>query len=245
MTSSRPAHGPGRFIPREQLQGFASWRPGALGGAAAMPEPPLQAPPDPKASTAPPPEPAAPAPPPGLSPAEHRAAVAAARQAGYADGYRDGLVALDSFKQSYAQQVSGQLGSLFNSLGQALDAVEQDMAATVVDVALQLAREVVRGDLAARPQQVAQVASEAVNAVLMSARHLVVQVHPDDHALVAQGAAEALAARGARLLADPSVPRGGCRVDSDAGHVDASVAQRWRDATQALGGGAGWDEAGA
>jgi flagellar assembly protein FliH len=83
-----------------------------------------------------------------------------------------------------------------------------------------------------------------VNAVLMSARHIVVCVHPDDHALVAQGAAEVLQARGARLLADPSVVRGGCTIDSDVGAIDATVEARWSQAASTLGSSTTWDEAG-
>jgi flagellar assembly protein FliH len=77
----------------------------------------------------------------------------------------------------------------------------------------------------------------------MSARHIVVRVHPDDHALVADGASEALMARGARLLADATVQRGGCTIDSDVGAIDASIETRWSQAAAALGGDAAWDDA--
>jgi flagellar assembly protein FliH len=60
-------------------------------------------------------------------------------------------------------------------------------------------------------------------------------VHPDDHALVAAGAAEALQARGARLLADAQIERGGCRIDSDLGRIDATIEARWRQAAAVLG----------
>jgi len=110
-------------------------------------------------------------------------------------------------------------------------------------VATELARQVVRSEINARPALVIQVAGEAVDAVLMSARHITVQVHPDDHALVASGCQEALAARGARLLAQPSVARGGCRVESDAGVVDARIGVRWAQATHALGTSVPWDDA--
>jgi flagellar assembly protein FliH len=76
----------------------------------------------------------------------------------------------------------------------------------------------------------------------MSARHITVLVHPDDHALVAQGCEEALAARGARLLAQPAIARGGCRVESDAGTIDAQIATRWANASQALGSRLPWDD---
>ncbi len=171
--------------------------------------------------------------------------VAAARQQGYQDGYRDGLVALESFKESFATQTSSQMARVLQALDDELGRLEQDMAASVARVATELARQVVRSELQVRPGLVAQVAREAVNTVLMSAHHITVLVHPDDHALVAQGCEEALAARGARLLAQPAVSRGGCRVESDAGVIDAQVATRWAQATQSLGSGVAWDDGGA
>lgn len=175
--------------------------------------------------------------------AEMQRQVAAARQQGYQDGYRDGLVALDSFKESFASQVSGQINQVLAALDRELGQLEQQLAAGVARVATELARQVVRSELRQRPALVVQVAQEAVDAVLMSARHITVQLHPDDHALVAQGCAEALAARGARLLAQSTVPRGGCRVESDVGVIDARVASRWAQATGALGTGVAWDDA--
>jgi len=174
--------------------------------------------------------------------AEMARQVAAARQQGYQDGYRDGLVALDSFKLSFASQVSGQVTQVLAALDRELGQLEQLLAAGVARVATELARQVVRSELVQRPALVVQVAQEAVNAVLMSARHITVQVHPDDHALVAQGCAEALAARGARLLSQSAVPRGGCRVESDVGVIDARVATRWAQATQTLATGVAWDD---
>jgi flagellar assembly protein FliH len=167
--------------------------------------------------------------------------VQAARQEGYQDGYRDGLVALESFKQSFAQQITAQLGTLVANFHEEFAALEHNIAASVARVATQLARQVVRSELNTRPELVVQVAQEAVNAVLMSADRIVVHVHPDDHALVAQGAAEALAGRGARLMVDATVQRGGCRVDSDAGTVDARLATRWQQAAQNLGTEVPWE----
>ena len=175
--------------------------------------------------------------------AELKAQVAAARTLGYQDGYRDGLVALESFKQSFASQTSHQISQVVASLDTELGALEQHLASSVARVATELARQVVRSELSVRPALVAQVAREAVNAVLMSARQITVMVHPDDHALVAGGCDEALSARGARLLSQPSVARGGCRVESDAGVIDARIHARWAQATHALGTGVHWDDA--
>ena len=80
-----------------------------------------------------------------------------------------------------------------------------------------------------------RVLKQAIESLLQSARHIVVRLHPDDHALVQAGAAESIAARGARLVGDASIARGGCRVESDIGGVDATIEERWRLAAAALG----------
>ena len=211
-----------RFIPREELGPFATWSPGTLAGDGQTPSQPGVR----KAAPAEPEKPAAP----DLGQQLH-----AARQCGYQDGYRDGLAALEQFKQSYAAQMTMQLGQLTQSYGHELDALQQDMARALAVSATHLARQIVRSELAAKPELVATVAQEAIDTLLMSARQITVRVHPDDHPLVAQGAAEALAARSARLLSDASIARGGCLVESDIGVVDASVAARWKRAAAALG----------
>ncbi|MBX3642868.1 MAG: flagellar biosynthesis protein [Rubrivivax sp.] len=209
-----------RFIPREELGAFAAWHPDTLNAEL-----------EPAAAAAPPAEAAAP-------PAQ----VAAARQAGYQDGYRDGLVALDSFKQSFAMQMTTQLGQLVQSFHTQIDALEQQMAQAVAQAAVMLARRVVRAEIHAHPEQVAELATQAVNAVLQSARQIRVLVHPEDHALVASGAAEALQSRGARLLPHPDVARGGCIVESDLGRIDASIDIRWREAAATLGSELPWHD---
>src|SRR5664279_5813734 len=212
-----------RFIPREELSSFAAWAPGDLGGsdkgfgfAEAVA--------DPVETDA----------------AQLAAKVRLARQGGYQDGYRDGLVALEGFKQSFAQQTTQQVGRLVASVGAELDSLQQEMAEALAATAVALACQIVRSELAQRPDDVAAVAGEAIDTLLLNARHITLRVHPDDHALVADGATDVIAARGVRLVADAAMTRGGCRVESDIGIVDASVETRWLRATAALGIDAPW-----
>ena len=217
-----------RFIPREELGDFAAWKPGTVFGQdgsassqataaqAAEPQPPTER--------------------------EWLERVKAARQAGYADGYRDGLVALEGFKQTFASQATAQIGQLLTSFDAQLARLEATIAEAVTSTAIQLARQVLRTELAADPALVAAVASDAVNAVMLSARHITVHVHPQDLPLVADGAAEALEARGARLMAKPDIARGGVVVESDVGSIDARIATRWAQAAGALGSDEPWDE---
>ncbi len=225
------AHPYTRFIPREELGGFSTMSFGDLRGGEEPAFTPTGAPRRRASDHAPPP--------PDL-PAQHAEQLKAARQQGYQDGYRDGMVALDGFKQSYAQQTTAQIGTLVANLTAALDGLQQDMAQGVAAIATELARRVVRHELAAEPERIARVATEAIDAMMLSAKHMVLRVHPDDLAFVQAGCAEQLAARGARVVADSAVTRGGCRVESDIGGVDATVEERWRQAIARIGATTPW-----
>ena len=215
-----------RFIPREELGAVESWKLGSLDRRA---EPRDAAGANPGAASASMGTPAEP------TAAQWQARITAARQSGYADGYRDGLAALESFKSSFATQATAQIGALIEALDQQFAALDGRTAQALAAVAAQLAKQVLRTELEQRPEVVAAVASEAVNAVMLSARHISVFVHPTDLPLVAEGAEEALSARGGRLLPDATLARGDVRVTSDVGSVDATVATRWAQAVKALG----------
>lgn len=221
-----------RFIPREELQGFSSWSPDSFHGTpeakptftTAAPEAaPVQAPEEPPAPNV-------------------EELLSAARQSGYQDGYRDGMEALDAFKKSFAQQMSAQIGELMRSFSADFEDMEVRMAETVARCAVELARQVVRAELQQQPELIARVAHEAIEALLISARHIRVRVHPEDLPLVEQGAGEELKAREAQLIPDPAIARGGCKVDSDISSVDATLPARWQQVMAAMGQHSLWED---
>ncbi|MCE4554860.1 FliH/SctL family protein [Pelomonas cellulosilytica] len=221
-----------RFIPGEELQGARSWSLDNLGGnTAASPFAPTK--------PAAPPAPAEPPPPP--EPDIHEL-LHTARQGGYQDGYRDGMAALDAFKQSFAQQISAQVGQLVKSFDAEMQALEGDMAQSVARIAVELARQVVRSELEQRPELIARVAHDAVEALQLSARHVRVRVHPDDFPLVQDGAGNELQAREAQLIPDAEVARGGVKVDADIASVDATIATRWQQAVSSIGQQSIWED---
>lgn len=224
--TARPHNPYARFIPREELKGFAAWRPDSFGTPKVEPEPP------------PPAEPPEPPPP---TTAEWLGRIDEARQAGYQDGYRDGLEALEAAKRQFAQQTSAEMAALVASFQTDVAALEDRMAQAVLDTSLRLARQVVRSELALRPEAVAQVAREAVSAVLLTAQHLRLRMHPQDLALIESGAGEDLRARHVLLLADAALSRGGCVVETDMGEVDARVESRWQQAAGVFGLSLDWD----
>lgn len=172
--------------------------------------------------------------------------VNAARQTGYQDGYRNGLAALESYKQTQAAQMaaymSDQVGALASDFHHRLESLEQQLAGRIAGVALELARQVVRAELKQNPEVVVEVAEQSLTTLLASARQIVLRLNPDDHAMAVSQLSELLAVRGARVVPDVSITRGGCVVESDIAIVDASVEARWERAAASMGHHAPWND---
>lgn len=212
-----------RFIPREEVGSFERFKLGDIEQTERRAHP--------RASSAPP------------TAEEWRAMIVEAKQTAYQEGYRDGIAALESFKQSYAQQTSARLGELVQAFDEQLQALESRMAESIARTSVLLARQVLRQELQVHPERVAALAREAVSTVQAGVRHVVVRVHPEDLPLVQAGAGEVLHARGARLQADAGVGRGGCMVESEADLIDATLERRWRQASTQLGVQMAWEAA--
>lgn len=232
--AAKPASAYSRFIPREELADFAAWTPGAFGEpmtggpsvgglSKAQPKPTRAEPPPPPAA---PPEPTA---------DQWLARIEEARTQGYQQGYRDGLEALEAAKRQFGQQLSAQLGQVVVAFDDQTAALDARMAQTLVESAVTLARQVVRTEISQRPEVIAQVAQDAIGAVILSARHLRLRLNPKDLALVEAGAADVLKARSVILQADASIVAGGCVVESDLGQVDARIETRWAHAAAVFG----------
>ncbi len=199
-----------RYIPRDELQSFASWQPNHLTEAADAPT---------RHSLRPPHE---------LE--RQQDAAQRAHRAGYQEGYRDGLAALASFKEAHAKQANAQLGQLIINFDQAIEELEQSMGIAIARAATLLAQQVLRTEIQSQPAQVAQVAREAIQLIVRSARHITLRVSPNDHATIIQGAGDVIAARGATIVADATMAQGGLMIESDMGSVDACIVTRWRHA---------------
>ena len=208
-----------RFIPAEELGEVSPWALQPIGGAK-------------KALPLKKPEPVADKP----SPRQLlESKFQEVRNEAYQQGYEDGLQALESFKKSHSEQLSQRLGQLLTSFDQQLQALEADMADAVTRTAVQLAAQVLRRELRAVPESVADVAREALQQLGTAAKEVTVCVHPDDLAFTEAGAGVQLKARGAQLKADARLMRGGCRIESELGSIDAQLDKRWQAALQSLG----------
>lgn len=144
-------------------------------------------------------------------------------QAGYAEGHKKSLAELERLKQ------------LMAALDEALEQFDQQMGRDMLDLALALAKQIMRSALKFRPEAVLPVIREAINSLPQPIQHPQLILHPEDAALVRPMMEEELSHLHCRIVEDSHVERGGCRVKTDASEVDASLQGRWLKAIAALG----------
>jgi flagellar assembly protein FliH len=115
--------------------------------------------------------------------------------------------------------------------GQALIVFEEQMIARyapeLVRLAVEIAEKIVHQSVAADPEIVASVLERARHEVV-DARRIRIRLNPADHGLLAEMRSDLLAlghddGRVIEIVTDAEVSRGGCRLETEIGVVDATV----------------------
>jgi flagellar biosynthesis/type III secretory pathway protein FliH len=115
-------------------------------------------------------------------------------------------------------------------------AVLEESAQQVVDLALRLARAVVRARIEADPGAVLPLVRELLQRAA-AAGSLTIRLSPRDHAHLTANADSLpgiAGTEGLRLRADAAVPPGGCVLETEAGKLDARVETQWERIEEAL-----------
>ena len=216
-----------RVIPKEQLSAYQRWELGSFdpASAAPLPEPhPLPPPgPEPVLSVAMPTAE-------DLERIQQQAwqegydlGFAEGRKAGYEDGYKTGEVAAERLRQlAEALQVE--------SLRQ-----DEAIAREVLDLALNIAQQMLRATIQAKPQSILVVIREALQSLPTLSGHHKVVVHPIDAAIVREWLVKEHGHHSWKVVEDEQMSPGGFRFESSHSELDATLETRWREITGCLG----------
>jgi len=141
----------------------------------------------------------------------------------YARGFAQGLAE----GRAEADARANRLAALIDKLAKPFDdldrAVEQELAALVEKIAVEL----LRRELSTSADALAAAAREAINSLPSATRDVVVKLHPDDARLVAEHVAAGAAARFA-IEPDARLARGDLVVTAERSEVDGRVETRVR-----------------
>ncbi|MCE8013481.1 flagellar assembly protein FliH [Halomonas daqingensis] len=158
----------------------------------------------------------------------YRAGFEAGRQAGHVEGLKEGREEARQELKQEIHAVMAPLKPLAEQFSNALEQLDDEIANDLVELALATGHQLAGEALKARPRQVL----ELIRALLHTEPPLVGQqrlwLHPLDHKLVEEHLGVELAAAGWKLQPDTQLTRGGCRVTSANGELDATWETRWQ-----------------
>jgi flagellar assembly protein FliH len=199
-------------IPKEQLSAYQRWELGSFDAA-----------PVPKAADT------------ALHAERVKQIDARARAEGFAAGHREGLDAgrVDALVETNAQVA--RIDAILKELTDDLGRFDRHIAQDVVQLGLAVARKLVGETLRIRPEVVRESVEEALRQVSHLRAPVVLVVNPADAPLVRSYLEAAPPTGGWMLREDPLIGVGGCRVETAAGEVDATLQQRWHRITASLG----------
>ncbi|MES2114902.1 MAG: flagellar assembly protein FliH [Pseudomonadota bacterium] len=183
-----------------------------------------------------------PLPPPPEFPTEEE--VAAIREQARLEGYEQGHAAGHADALALGKIASAEelehLRALTASFGTAVQQADQLIANDVLELALQLAKGMLKTALHVKPELVLPIVREAIEYLPVLQQPALLVLHPDDASVVREGIGEELDKGGWRVIEDASVGRGGCKVDTASNQIDAQAASRWQRLTHALGKDVDW-----
>jgi flagellar assembly protein FliH len=155
-----------------------------------------------------------------------------AHKQGYDAGYEEGT--------ARARMEALRLHTLVEQLDAALGEFDQQVAEELLGLALEVARQVVRQTIAARPAAILDVVREALTQ--LPHQHAAIYLHPEDASLVRSHLGDQLTHLGHRIFEEASLARGGLRMEAGGSHLDAGVETRWRRVIEGIGASGDWIE---
>ena len=147
------------------------------------------------------------------------------RQQAYADGLAQGHARAYAETKAELERRAACLQRLCDELGAPLATVDDSVVETVAELAVLIARHLVRRELRHDPGEVVGVVRETMRQLPLATRRARIHLHPEDAELVQQ--ALSIGADTAwQLEPDPLVNRGGCVVETESSRIDATVETR-------------------
>ncbi|MCC5825474.1 flagellar assembly protein FliH [Alkalimonas sp.] len=153
------------------------------------------------------------------------------RQQGQEDGVKQGLAEGKKLGFEEGQQQSEQqflaLEQLLDQLQQPLKQLDNQVEQELLALALAMAKAVLQTEVQTNQQVILKALQQAIDALPLRHGKVQIKLHPDDLVIIQQHySAEQLSERAWQLLAEPTLSRGGCRLETEQSTVDRSMEQR-------------------
>jgi flagellar assembly protein FliH len=168
---------------------------------------------------------------------EHQAKLAALERDAFTKGYAQGERAGMEAGAKRAEAMLRRVALTVEELGALRQTLANQSERQMVQLALMLSRRIVHREVSLDPELVAAMAHVALKK-LGSSSPATIRLNPDDYTVVARESARWTGTQ-VTVTPDPSIPRGGCLVESEFGRVDATLETQFEEITRALLGDSG------
>ncbi len=161
----------------------------------------------------------------------------ALQRSAYEEAYAQGL---EAGRQEGLQQVLERVERLdecLMALAEPFCALDEEVEKALVDLAVKVARQIVRRELKTDPGQIVGVVRETIELLPVASRNIEVHLHPEDAAVVRSAFGDANRNLAWTIVEDPVLSRGGLQVITETSQIDARVEHRLENILAALTGG--------
>lgn len=160
-----------------------------------------------------------------------------AREEGYAEGAQK---ARD--EEQAARAEAQRLATIIDALDKELQQVDQQVAQNLLDLSMEIARQMLQQALKTKPELLLSVITAAIGELPHFSQHAHLILHPSDAELVRGKMGEQLGHAGWKIFEDAQMEPGGCRVETAHSQIDASLATRWKRVVSSIGQDSSWLE---
>ena len=147
----------------------------------------------------------------------------------YTKGHAAGVAAARAESEKALNQLKTQVAyidKMVSTIAQPFRDLDSQVEEQLVQLAVTVARQLVRRELRMDPAQVIAIIRETVALLPAATRDVRVHLHPDDATIVREKLATPTADRAWTIVEDPVMTRGGCRVTTDTAHIDQRLETR-------------------
>lgn len=172
------------------------------------------------------------------------------RAAGYAEGFAQGQATavlqgeqqLQAYIDGQGRDAAAHFANLLVAAQEQLAESQQVMARGVLELACEVARQILRHELSVNPNVVLPVVREGLQLLGDDSKSAVVRLNPLDMDVLQDTLQTEFASLSLTLTPDSSIAPGGCRISSAGAVVDGDLHLRWRRAVAKLGLELDWDD---
>ncbi len=164
-------------------------------------------------------------------------------QQGYREGKEQGFSEGKTEAMAELKEKAVHLDNILSLLSEPLRQLDEQVEQELVTLAMTVARQLVRRELKTDPGQIIAVVREALALLPVSQRKATLTMHPEDAELVRSALHLDEISVPWKIVEEPLISRGGCKIETDVSRIDATVETRLAAViATALGGDRGADQ---